>query len=107
MRRLIRAALLILPAAILGTALAAAAAPSLKAPVVTVAGDTVRLGDIFAELPATAPADAEVARAPVAGRRLALDAGQLLAIAQNYRVDWQPGGRFDRIVVERAAHIVD
>jgi flagella basal body P-ring formation protein FlgA len=100
MRRwLIGFVLLVAPAA------GALADPVLK-PQVVVERDMVRLGDLFADLPATSDRTVDVARAPAPGQRITLDASTLLTIATSQRLAWKPSGRFDRAVVERAGQIV-
>ncbi|HUA53058.1 MAG TPA: flagellar basal body P-ring formation chaperone FlgA [Candidatus Sulfotelmatobacter sp.] len=84
---------------------AAHAAPILK-PQAVVEGDHVQLGDLFADLPASADASAEVARAPAPGKRITLDASTLMSIANSQRIGWQPGSRFDHVDVERAGQVI-
>jgi flagella basal body P-ring formation protein FlgA len=84
---------------------AALAAPVLK-PQAVVEHDMVRLGDLFAELPAAIDPTIEVMRAPAPGQHLALDASTLLNIATSQHVAWKPNGRFDRITVERAGQVI-
>jgi flagella basal body P-ring formation protein FlgA len=84
---------------------AAQAAPVLK-PQTVVEGDRVLLGDLFADLPATADASADVARAPAPGQHVTLDASTLMGIANSQRIGWQPSSRFDHVVVERAGQVI-
>jgi flagella basal body P-ring formation protein FlgA len=70
-----------------------------------VEGDMVRLGDVF---DVTGPqADTMVGRAPLPGRREIYDVERLRAIARAYNVSWNPSGRFDRTVVERAGRPIE
>jgi len=84
---------------------AAGADPVLK-PQVVVDRDMVRLGDLFADLPATSDPALDVVRAPAPGQRVTLDATALMTIANSQRLGWKPSGRFDRVVLERAGHTV-
>jgi flagella basal body P-ring formation protein FlgA len=98
-------ALLIASLLVLATVAGAAADPVLK-PQVTVEREIVRLGDLFSDLPRTANADIEVARAPAPGQKVTLDASTLMNIASTHRIGWRPSGRFDKAVVERAGQII-
>ena len=89
----------LLAAALLALSAGAADATILK-PSATVDSDTVRLGDLFDD--AGPLADSIVARAPLPGRRYALDSEWLGDTARAHGLPWRPSTRFDRIVVERA-----
>jgi flagella basal body P-ring formation protein FlgA len=86
-------------------ATAARAEPVLK-PQVVVERDMVRLGDLFADLPANVDPATDVARAPTPGQRVTLDATTLMNIANTQRIGWKPNGRFDRVVLERAGQVI-
>lgn len=72
---------------------------------VVVQGDIVHLGDLFHGLGERAAT--EIARAPEPGTKVELNARWLTALAQSYRLPWRPNSRLDRVVVERASHIID
>ncbi|MCR6631174.1 MAG: flagellar basal body P-ring formation chaperone FlgA [Magnetospirillum sp.] len=102
MKRLLLAAAFVLAAT--GAALADTLPVSLKA-TAAIEGDTVKLGDLWDNL--GAQAETPIAPAPQPGKRITADARWLLAVAQNYGVNWQPATAFDRIVIERAGQTVD
>lgn len=96
--------------ATLFTALAATAAPAADLPVelrpqAVIEGDLVRLGDLWDNL--GAKAETIVAPAPQPGKRVTADARWLSAVAQSHGIGWQPNSSFERIVIERAGHVVD
>lgn len=70
-----------------------------------VEGDQVRLGDLFDGLPYD-KAEREIAPAPAPGRRAMFDYRTLSRLARAYQVDWQATSTLDKVVVERAAHII-
>ena len=74
-------------------------------PNVTVAGDTIHLGDLFRD--AGAHASDPVAPAPVPGTRVTFNAAWLGSIAREHHLDWQPSSDFDQASVERAARVID
>lgn len=82
-------------------ALSPAAAQELAAPrPVAVVDDAVlRLGDVFDGAGARAAAPIGVAPAP--GRRLVIEAAQLLALARAQGLAWHPLSAHERVVVER------
>lgn len=87
---------------------AAAVAGSLPAMLKTnaaVEGETVKLGDLWDNL--GDKAEVVIAPAPQPGKRITADARWLLAVAQNNGIAWQPANAFERIVIERAAQMVD
>jgi flagella basal body P-ring formation protein FlgA len=90
---------------LVATAAVALADPVLK-PQVVVDRDMVRLGDLFADLPAGVDAAVDVARAPAPGQRVTLDASTLMSIANGQHLPWKPSSRFDRAVVERAGQTI-
>jgi flagella basal body P-ring formation protein FlgA len=102
MRALLIAALVLVASGLGG---AARAEPVVK-PQVTIEGDMIRLGDLFAGLPAAIDPNTEVGRAPAPGQRLTIDASTLLNIANSQRIGWRPTGRFDRAVVERTGQVI-
>lgn len=75
---------------------ARAAEPVVLRPQVLVEGDNLRLSDIFEHAP-----DTVIAAAPQPGRRMVLEAQNLLNIARRYGLAWRPLTGADRIVVER------
>ncbi len=72
---------------------------------VTVTGEDVRLGDIFAG--ADVVADILVGRAPAPGRKQILRFHRLKSIARAHGLDWKPAGRHPRTVITRAARLID
>ena len=97
---LLAVALLLAPAALA----AETGAVTLKARAV-IQDDVVRLGDLFDGLGAKAAT--AVARSPAPGNEVELDARWLAALARSYGLDWRPGSRFERILVERASRIIE
>lgn len=93
-----RLAVLLLAASMLAP-LSPACAATLK-PSGTVAGDQVRLGDLFDGL---APEQAQrvVTGAPAPGASLTLDAGTLGRIAGSHGVSWRPIGPYDTVQLRR------
>ena len=73
---------------------------------VSVEREFVQVGDIFAGLPKSVRADADVMRSPSPGQKLSLDAASLTSIAQNFGVKWAPANRSERVVIERASMTV-
>jgi len=73
-------------------------------PVATIDDPAIRLGDLFDG--AGARATQTIGAAPAPGRRLLLEAPQLMAIARGYGLAWQPLSANDRVVVERAGRPV-
>jgi len=69
-------------------------------PVATVDDAALRLGDIFDG--AGARAQQSIGAAPLPGRRLVLEAAQLLTLARTYGLAWRPLSANERVVVERA-----
>jgi flagellar basal body P-ring formation protein FlgA len=84
----------------------AAAEAQVLRPRATVDGDVVRLGDLFASLPAEAAARA-IAPAPAPGRTALFDAASLVQLARENGLNWAPQSRFDRAMVQRASRTVD
>jgi len=75
---------------------ALAAEPALLRAHALLEGDTLRLSDLFDPAP-----DTVIAAAPPPGRRMVLEAQNLVNIARRYGVAWRPLTASDRIVVER------
>jgi flagella basal body P-ring formation protein FlgA len=71
---------------------------------VSVGGNSLRLGDLFAG--AGTRGDKVVARAPSPGQRYTLSAPWLASVARTYGLDWQPTGPFDRAVVYRPGQTI-
>lgn len=72
-----------------------------------VAGESVRLGELFTDLPNGVDPRMAVMPAPAPGRELVLDAAKLQAIARAHGIDWRPIGIEDQISVTRAAIELD
>lgn len=93
--------------AVAAAAAIAAAAPAGGAslrPHVTVEDAVVRLGDVFDD--AGPSANVAIAAAPAPGRRNVFDAAWLVQVARAYQLDWRPGSRFERVVIERAGRVI-
>lgn len=71
---------------------------------VTVTDGVVRLGDIFHGIGESA--DSVVAYAPRPGARAVFDARWLSRVATAYKLNWQPSSTVERIVIERASHMI-
>lgn len=71
---------------------------------VTVSGDMVILGDLFAN--AGEAANRPVAYAPQPGKKAVFDARWLARVAKAYKLDWRPLGKRDRAIVDRASIII-
>lgn len=65
----------------------------------------VTLGDLF--LNAGDKAGVPVATAPAPGGRELFDAARLTAIASRHGLEWEPAGRSDRVMIERASRQID
>lgn len=68
-------------------------------------GEAIRLGDIFSGL--DRDADKVLGAAPLPGQDMVLNARTLTRIATALDLKWQPSGGQDRIVLRRAATVVD
>jgi flagella basal body P-ring formation protein FlgA len=84
---------------------AASANAQVLRPRTLVEGEMIRLGDLFAALPADA-ADRPVAPAPAPGRTTLFDAAALVQVARDNALAWAPQTRFDRVLVQRASRPV-
>jgi flagella basal body P-ring formation protein FlgA len=73
-------------------------------PVATIDEPTIRLGDIFEG--AGPRASQAIGAAPAPGRRLVLEAPQLMGIAHSYGLAWRPLSANDKVVIERAGRPV-
>ncbi|WP_428376597.1 flagellar basal body P-ring formation chaperone FlgA [Lichenicoccus sp.] len=82
-----------------GLALARAGEAAQPRLVVSLHSDTVRLSDLFSGL--EPGQDCTIGPAPAAGQRIVVAQAQLVAIAVQFSVDWQPGFRPASVVVER------
>jgi flagella basal body P-ring formation protein FlgA len=71
---------------------------------VTVTDGVVRLGDIFHGI--GEGADSVVAYAPRPGARAVFDARWLSRVASAYKLNWQPSSMAERIIIERASHMI-
>lgn len=72
---------------------------------VTVEGDVIQLGDLFADVGKQGAM--VVASAPSPGRRDVISANELRSIAKRAGLRWRPASRYERIVVKRAARIIE
>lgn len=84
---------------VFGLASESALAEALLRPNVVVDGDLVTLGDLFDNV--GAKAEVAVARAPLPGKRVTVDADWLQRVAAMNGVNWRPRSAFDQAVVER------
>ncbi len=73
---------------------------------VVVESDQVTLGDLFDGI-AVEQLEQKVSPAPAPGRRAVFDYRTLGRLARAYRVSWQPASTLDRVIIERAANILD
>lgn len=93
---------------VLAAAILIAARPSqaqiMLRPSVTVTGNVVHLGDLFAN--AGLAADDIVAAAPGLGMRATYSSAWLAAIAREHGLDWIPASEFNQSVVERASRLI-
>jgi flagellar basal body P-ring formation protein FlgA len=87
-------------ALVLALASQSALAEALLRPNVVVDGDLVTLGDLFDNV--GDKAGVAVARAPLPGKRVAVDADWLQRVATMNGVDWRPRSAFDQAIVERS-----
>lgn len=74
-------------------------------PLAVVDGPIIRLGDLFEGL--GDQASTPIARAPVAGTKIELNARWLAAVAQNYGVPWRPQSHLDSVMLERSSQKVE
>ena len=81
------------------------AAPVLLRVKVVIDGPVVHLGDLFDGLGANAATP--VARAPAPGKRVAVNARWLSAVARAYAVPWRPSSQIDGSVIERASIVIE
>jgi flagella basal body P-ring formation protein FlgA len=95
------AALLLVPALL--APVRAEADPSLK-PAASVAGEVIRLGDIFAN--AGTAAGEPVAKAPPPGMHVTFSADWLASAAREHHIAWTPSSNYDQVTVERASRAV-
>ncbi|HIJ38243.1 MAG TPA: flagellar basal body P-ring formation protein FlgA [Rhodospirillaceae bacterium] len=85
-------------------ALPCQAEPLLR-PNVVIDGDVVKLGDIFDGLPA-AKADLAIARAPMPGKRVIVDASWLVRVANSYQLAWRPQNAYEQVAIERNGIVI-
>lgn len=99
--------LLVLAALLLATlsGMALAAPMPMLLPNVSVKGDTLLLGDIFAH--AGRHASDPIAPAPAPGMRATFNSAWLAAVAREHHLDWQPSSDFDETTVVRATRVID
>ncbi len=71
---------------------------------VSLHGGTVRLSDLFSDL--QPGQDCDIGPAPAPGQRIVVPFSQLVAIASQFGVDWQPGGSYASAVLDRSARLV-
>jgi flagella basal body P-ring formation protein FlgA len=79
-------------------------ADTMLLPNATVTGDTIHIGDIFAD--AGSHAGDAIAPAPAPGTRVTFNAAWLGSIAREHHVVWQPSSDFDQSSVERATRTI-
>lgn len=79
-------------------------ADTLLLPNATVTGDTIHIGDIFAN--AGAHAGDPIAPAPLPGTRVTFNAAWLGSVAREHHIAWQPSSDFDQTSVERATRAI-
>ena len=65
---------------------------------------TVRLSDLFGDL--QPGQDCDIGPAPAPGQRIIVPFSQLVAIASQFGVDWQPGGSYASAVLDRPARLL-
>ncbi|HIJ64220.1 MAG TPA: flagellar basal body P-ring formation protein FlgA [Rhodospirillaceae bacterium] len=93
MKRLILASLLLLVAR-------PCLAEALLRPDVVIDGDVVKLGDLFDGI--GVKADIAIARAPLPGKRVTVDAAWLARMANTYQLAWRPQNAYEQAVIERS-----
>ncbi len=71
---------------------------------VSLHGGTVRLSDLFSDL--QPGQDCDIGPAPAPGQRIVVPFTQLVAIASQFGVDWQPNGSYASAVLERPVRLV-
>ena len=99
-----RALALLLLCALLVPSFAAAQEMAAPRPLSVVEDAVLRLGDVFEN--AGPRAGQAIGAAPAPGRRLVLDAAQLLGLARAHNLPWRPLSANDRAVVERPGRAV-
>ena len=67
-------------------------------------GDMVRLSDLFSDL--QPGQDCDIGPAPAPGQHIVVPFSQLVAIASQFGVDWQPGASYASAVLNRPARLV-
>ena len=72
--------------------------------VITVKGEIVRLSDLFAGL--EPGQDCDIGPSPAPGKRINIPLSQLVAIASEFGVDWEPGSSYQSATLERLARPV-
>ena len=73
-------------------------------PIVRIKTGSVKLSDLFSGL--EAGQDCTLGSAPIPGTRLVVEQPQLVAIAEQFGVDWQPGVMTSQVVLERNARSI-
>ena len=71
---------------------------------VSLRSDTVRLSDLFSDL--QPGQDCDIGPAPAPGQRIVVPSSQLVAIASQFGVDWQPGGSYASAVLDRPVRLL-
>ncbi len=71
---------------------------------VSLHGGTVRLSDLFSDL--QPGQDCDIGPGPAPGQHIIVPFSQLVAIASQFGVDWQPGGGYASAVLDRPARLV-
>lgn len=82
----------------------AANAAGILRPNVLVDADVIKLGDLFDD--AGMQANNPVARAPMPGKRITVDADWLMRVARANGLDWRASSSFDQAVIERASQTI-
>ena len=73
-------------------------------PMGTLTGNTVKLSDLFDDMPGND--DRVLGPSPAPGGRIVVEAAQLAAIARQFGVDWRPNSAGDRVVLERPGRML-
>ncbi len=70
-----------------------------------IAGDAVRLGDLFDNIEAE-KAEIRLGEAPAPGNMMTFQPSQLAAFARSHGLDWKPQTYMDKVVIERQGQLV-
>jgi len=83
---------------------ASTAQAAILRPMGNLTANTVKLSDLFDDLPASD--DRVLGPGPAPGGRIVVEAAQLAAIARQFGVDWRPNSPGDRVVLERPGRML-